>query len=83
MLEQGQQADVTLAFNSLEQSRVPLSRIQSHVVVEDVGDSSSTNQQVDELLRNTKLFPGARFHKAPNHNQTKMSRSNSNQTCVQ
>lgn len=65
MLEQGQQADVTLAFNSLEQSRVPLSRIQSHVVVEDVGDSSSTNQQVDELLRNTKLFPGARFHNAP------------------
>lgn len=65
MLEQGQQADVTLAFNSLEQSRVPLSRIQSHVVVEDVGDSSSTNQQVDELLRNTKLFPAARFHKAP------------------
>lgn len=65
MLEQGQQADVTLAFNSLEQSRVPLSRIQSHVVVEDVGDSSPTNQQVDELLRSTKLFPGARFHKAP------------------
>lgn len=56
MLKQGQQADVTLAFNSFEQSRVPLSRIQSHVVVKDVGDSSSTQQQVDEILLSTKLL---------------------------
>lgn len=75
MLEQGQQADVTLPLNSLEQSRVPLSRIQPHVVVEDVGDSSSTKQQVDELLRNTKSSPSCRFDKDRHHNKEETSRS--------
>lgn len=53
MFKQGQQANVTVAFDSLEQSHIPFARVQFHVIVKDIRNSFSTYQKVDQLLIDT------------------------------
>lgn len=50
MFEQGQQADVAAAFDSLEKSHVSVAWVQFYVIVKDIRDRSTTDQQVHQLL---------------------------------
>lgn len=52
MFKQGQQANVRVTFNSLEEGYVAIAWIQLHVIVKDVRNSLATEQQVDQLLVN-------------------------------
>ncbi len=56
MFKQGQQANITVAFDTLQQSHVAIAWVQLHVIVKDVRNCSSAEQQVDKLLvnKNTK-----------------------------
>lgn len=75
MFKQGQQADVTLAFDSLEKSDVSVARVEFYVVIEDIGDRLATDQQVHQLLvdagqesgsgSTVYLFPVASFKATP------------------
>lgn len=51
MLKQGQQADITVAFDSLEERHVSLARVQLYVIIKDVRNRSAADQQVDQLLK--------------------------------
>ena len=50
MFKQGQQADVTVAFDSLEKSHVSVAWVQFYVIIKDIRDRSTAEQQVDQLL---------------------------------
>lgn len=66
MFKQGQQADVTRAFDSLQQSHVAVAGVQLHVIVKDVRNGSAAEKQVDQLLVYT---------------NTRSNLSNQNKTC--
>lgn len=51
MLKQGQQADITVAFDTLEENHVSLARVQFYVIIKDIRNCSATDQQVDQLLK--------------------------------
>lgn len=51
MLKQGQQADITVAFDSLEESHISFARVQLDVIIKDIRNRSTTHQQVDQLLK--------------------------------
>lgn len=51
MLKQGQQADITVAFDSLEESHISFARVQLDVIIKDIRNRSTTDQQVDQLLK--------------------------------
>ena len=53
MFKQGQQTNITVAFNSFKERHVAIARVQLHVVVKNVGSCSAAEQQVDQLLVNT------------------------------
>lgn len=51
MLKQGQQANITAAFDSLEESHISFARVQLDVIIKDIRNRSTTHQQVDQLLK--------------------------------
>lgn len=50
MFKQGQQADITVTFDPLQESDVAIAWVQLHVIVKDIRHCSTTEQQVDQLL---------------------------------
>lgn len=50
MFKEGQQADVTVAFDSLEKSHVSVAWVQFYVIIKDIRHRLTTDQQVHQLL---------------------------------
>lgn len=54
MFKQGEQANITATGDSPEQGEHAIPWLQRHLIVEDIGDGPATQQEINQLLEQTR-----------------------------